>query len=98
MHDWAIARDNVSAELVGSQTRPTSYTTGRVCAEPHCGTHLSIYNAGLYCSLHGALPHQAERARKHRGDKVGSGRPASRPSPARLGPGAPEGRSLDRAS
>ena len=84
---------------MGSETRPTRYMAGRVCAEPHCGTHLSIYNAGLYCSLHGALPHQAEQARKrHRGDKEGSGRPASRSSSARLGPGAPEGRPLDRAS
>ena len=98
MHDWAIAHDRVSAELVGSQTRPTSYKSGRVCAEPSCGTHLSIYNAGAYCSLHGALPHPAERSRRrHRGEGQGAGRPAS---PARRGPGIPEQgeRPLDRAS
>ncbi len=31
---------------------PRKYTSGRVCAEPHCGTRLSVYNGKEYCSLH----------------------------------------------
>lgn len=32
--------------------RPQSFGRGRVCMEPRCGTQLSIYNPGDYCSLH----------------------------------------------
>ena len=28
------------------------FLPGRQCAEPQCGTTLSIYNEGSYCSLH----------------------------------------------
>jgi hypothetical protein len=31
---------------------PRRFLLGRVCAEYDCGTRLSIYNDGSYCSLH----------------------------------------------
>jgi hypothetical protein len=31
---------------------PRRFASGRVCANCDCGTRLSIYNNGSYCSLH----------------------------------------------
>ena len=31
---------------------PRKYSSGRVCAYHDCGTRLSIYNKGSYCSHH----------------------------------------------
>jgi hypothetical protein len=31
---------------------PQRFASGRVCADYDCGTRLSIYNKGYYCSLH----------------------------------------------
>ena len=36
--------------------RSRRFTAGRVCESPGCGTHLSIYNGGTKCALHGAGP------------------------------------------
>ncbi len=41
----------------GAQVRPLprpnrKYTLGRVCAEPGCGTRLSVYNKWKYCWQH----------------------------------------------
>ncbi len=29
-----------------------SYSPGRICAEPDCGTRLSVYNRAAYCGVH----------------------------------------------
>lgn len=31
---------------------PRKYASGRMCAEPDCGTRLSMYNESDYCSQH----------------------------------------------
>jgi len=42
----------IGAEMIGSQHRPVSFASGRVCAVPGCGTRLSIYNSDPFCSIH----------------------------------------------
>lgn len=42
----------ISAEMIGSQHRPVSFASGRVCAVPGCATRLSIYNSDPFCSIH----------------------------------------------
>jgi hypothetical protein len=47
--------------LVGAIQAPRSFANGRVCIHDDCGTQLSIYNDGRYCSLH--LPRSVPRQR-----------------------------------
>jgi hypothetical protein len=35
--------------------RISAYGSGRICLAPGCGTRLSTYNPGLWCSLHDTL-------------------------------------------
>ena len=43
---------------------PRKFLSGRVCAEYHCDTSLSIYNDGSYCSLHAPAVAPRLRGRK----------------------------------
>jgi len=43
---------------------PRRFLLGRVCAEYHCGTRLSIYNDGQYCTLHAPVVAPRLRGRK----------------------------------
>jgi len=46
--------------------RPSrTFSRGRVCAEDGCGTRLSIYNEGRYCSQH-----EPQAAPRLRGKKI----------------------------
>lgn len=62
-------KSRVVGRLVSSGTgriseRVSAYGPGRVCGMPGCGTLLSTYNPGHYCSLHDAFfPAQACRRR-----------------------------------
>ena len=43
----------IGAERHNSHDKPPrTFTPGRQCAEPNCGTRLSLYNDSNYCSLH----------------------------------------------
>jgi hypothetical protein len=49
----ALADGSVVGERFVTWHRPvTTHAGGRVCAEPECGTRLSIYNSADRCSLH----------------------------------------------
>ena len=46
--------------LLGSPITSTEgstrrYRSGRVCREDDCGTKLSVYNDGAFCSLHAPM-------------------------------------------
>jgi hypothetical protein len=51
--------------LEGSGQRSRTFGPGRLCGELGCGTRLSIYNAGSYCSRH-----QAKDSPQMRGKRV----------------------------
>jgi hypothetical protein len=51
--------------LQGSGTRCKTFAPGRLCGELGCGTCLSIYNDGEYCSRH-----QAKDSPHMRGKRV----------------------------
>ena len=43
----------LSAHPISGNDRPSrAFRRGRVCSQPECGTVLSIYNNGHYCSEH----------------------------------------------
>lgn len=42
----------VAATLYGQCRAARSFTAGRICGAGACGTKLSIYNDGYFCSLH----------------------------------------------
>jgi hypothetical protein len=53
MQQRAQANGMVSViESNNHQSPPRKFARGRVCAEPGCTTHLSVYNGKDYCSLH----------------------------------------------
>lgn len=41
--------------LTSAQRRSGRESEGRVCAEPGCGTRLSVYNDLDHCSLHAPM-------------------------------------------
>lgn len=47
-----------------SVTDRSNSTKSRVCREDGCGTHLSLYNPGKYCSLHEPMQVPRTRGRK----------------------------------
>jgi len=53
--------------LQGTGPRSKTFAPGRLCGESGCGTCLSIYNDGPFCSRH-----QAKVAPRMRGKKVAS--------------------------
>jgi hypothetical protein len=43
----------VGAKPLSGSDRPSrKFSSGRVCREAGCGTRLSIYNNGKFCSMH----------------------------------------------
>ena len=45
--------ESVMAEpFVGHRRSPRTFSAGRTCAAPGCGTRLSIYNSGSLCASH----------------------------------------------
>jgi hypothetical protein len=58
--------DSIGGSWFTGHGRPSRrFAEGRVCAEPGCGTRLSIYNDGDYCYLH-----EPEASTKIRGRKI----------------------------
>ena len=53
MEPRAEAGPVVGTRSLNDRNRPARrFPTGRLCANPECGTRLSIYNDSDYCSLH----------------------------------------------
>ena len=51
--DHAYQDFSIGGEALTSHDRPPrKFASGRLCQEPGCETHLSIYNDGNRCSLH----------------------------------------------
>jgi hypothetical protein len=54
----------IGAEMpTATATRPREFSSGRLCRRPGCGTRLSIYNEGAFCSLHTKRPGTSKRNR-----------------------------------
>jgi len=55
-----------TADAAGGSGHTSNRRTakGRVCAEPGCGTKLSMYNDGDHCSLHAPMITPRTRGRK----------------------------------
>ena len=55
----------VGARPISGNDRPSkTFKAGRVCREPGCGTRLSIYNNGRFCSQHEPMTVPRTRGRK----------------------------------
>ena len=50
--------------FTGNNRPSVAFPVGRVCREPGCGTHLSIYNDGEYCYVHEPLAAPRLRGKK----------------------------------
>jgi hypothetical protein len=56
---------SVGAQPICGSERPSrAFKKGRTCQEPGCGTKLSIYNQGRFCSLHEPMAVPRTRGRK----------------------------------
>jgi hypothetical protein len=54
----------IGAEMPTAMTRPPrEFSSGRLCRRPGCGTRLSIYNEGAFCSVHTKRPGTGKRNR-----------------------------------
>jgi len=51
--------------LKGYGRPPRRFPSGRVCATHDCGTCLSVYNAGCYCSQHTPDVRARSRSKKN---------------------------------
>ena len=57
---------SIGATTFTGHGRPSrTFARGRVCAEDECGTRLSIYNEGRFCSRH-----EPQAAPRMRGRKI----------------------------
>jgi hypothetical protein len=57
---------SIGGRAFGVTGRPSrTFPRGRVCAEDGCGTRLSIYNEGRFCSRH-----EPQAAPRMRGKKI----------------------------
>ena len=55
----------VSGNGINGSDRPSkAFGTGRLCREPGCETHLSMYNNGKYCYLHEPMSVPRTRGKK----------------------------------
>jgi hypothetical protein len=62
-------RESTSLDYRGTRVRELprrnrTYPTGRICAEPGCGTRLSVYNRAARCWQHEPVRPYFERGRK----------------------------------
>lgn len=61
----------IGATGITGHGRPSrTFGRGRICAEPSCGTHLSIYNDGKFCYLHEPQAAPRLRGKNLRGKKI----------------------------
>jgi hypothetical protein len=55
----------VGAKPLSGTDRPSRrFAADRICREPGCETHLSIYNNGKYCSSHAPMMVPRTRGKK----------------------------------
>ena len=55
----------IGARPLSGTDRPSRhFSSDRVCREPNCGTRLSIYNNGRFCSMHEPMAVPRTRGRK----------------------------------
>jgi hypothetical protein len=47
-----MGRSHSAERVTSTSASPTKGTKGRICDEPGCGTHLSIYNEFDFCAQH----------------------------------------------
>jgi len=60
-----MSDSSVSATPINGNDRPSrSFSKGRTCGEPSCGTKLSMYNQGKYCYLHEPMAVPRTRGKK----------------------------------
>ena len=60
-----MSEPTVVAHPIAGTDRPSKrYARNRICREPECGTVLSIYNDGKYCSRHQPMATPRTRGRK----------------------------------
>lgn len=60
-----MAEHAVGAKPLSGSDRPSrKFSQGRVCREVGCGTKLSMYNNGKYCSMHEPMVVPRTRGRK----------------------------------
>ncbi len=62
----AIIEDHahVGAPITSSERTTRRAKTGRVCREEECGTKLSVYNDGSFCSIHAPMVVPRTRGKK----------------------------------
>jgi hypothetical protein len=67
-------RSTVDVEVFNNHDRaPRRFAPGRACGNNDCGTHLSVYNDGYFCSQHAPIVAPRVRGKKiiwPRGQKV----------------------------
>ncbi|HEX7168161.1 MAG TPA: hypothetical protein VF230_14375 [Acidimicrobiales bacterium] len=61
MSDTAVVGQSFGT---GSDRPSKNFGKGRVCGEDGCGTRLSLYNPGKYCSLHEPMTVPRTRGKK----------------------------------
>jgi|GEM_PF-1189589 hypothetical protein len=62
-----LIESSITGDRMSSHAPPPRFAAGRICADPVCGTRLSVYNAEDYCSIHGQpQPGAAEGRRRRR--------------------------------
>jgi len=60
----------VTGKTLNGPNQPAkTFSPGRVCVEQGCGTRLSVYNDGVYCSIH-LRPDTDMRVRGRRRDRA----------------------------
>ena len=60
MSDRAV----IGFPITGNDRPSKAFAQNRICREPDCGTRLSIYNNGKFCSLHQPMVVPRTRGRK----------------------------------
>jgi hypothetical protein len=52
------------SRITSTERSSRRYRTGRVCKEDGCSTKLSVYNDGIFCSLHAPMIVPRTRGKK----------------------------------
>jgi hypothetical protein len=67
MQEHTQMSDTVGVSMHNDHDRPPRrFSSGRMCMELGCGTHLSVYNNGSRCSLHHLCVAPRMRGRKQK--------------------------------